>query len=125
MLTSAAGNIYAARLPINLKAHLIEQEWDEVFGGKADVGKFREDESRELKRRGYTTIVRLDLSGYVSITAPVLDWNGDVRFTLSQVIPELTLRFRGHISFPRQSSQRRVNHKSGLEGPLLQRPAFR
>ena len=34
-------------------------------------------------RRGYTTIVRSDLSGYVSIAAPVLDWNGDVRFTLS------------------------------------------
>jgi hypothetical protein len=42
-----------------------------------------------------------------------------------QVIPELTLRFRGHISFPRQSSQRRVDHKSGSEGILLQRPAFR
>jgi DNA-binding IclR family transcriptional regulator len=78
MLTSAAGKIYAARLPINLTAHLIEQEWDEVFGGKANVGKFREDESRELKRRGYTTIVRLDLSGYVSITAP--DWTGTAMF---------------------------------------------
>ena len=30
-----------------------------------------------------TTIVRSDLSGYVSIAAPVLDWNGDLRFTLS------------------------------------------
>jgi hypothetical protein len=88
-------------------------------------GKFREDESQEFKRRGYTTIVRLDLSGYASIAALVLDWNGDVRFTLSQVIPDLTLRFRGHISYPRQSSQRRVNHKSGLEGILLQRLAFR
>jgi DNA-binding IclR family transcriptional regulator len=83
MLSSAAGKIYAARLPPNLTTHLIEQEWDAVFGGKVDVGKFREDASRELKRKGYTTIVRSDLSGYVSIAAPVLDWNGDVRFTLS------------------------------------------
>src|ERR1700757_2804622 len=83
MLTSAAGKIYAARLPTNLTAHLIEQEWGEVFGGKADVSKFREDAARELKRRGYTTIVRSDLSGYVSVAAPILDWNGDVRFTLS------------------------------------------
>jgi DNA-binding IclR family transcriptional regulator len=83
MLTSAAGKIYAARLPTNLTKPLIEQEWDAVFGGKLDVGKFREDAARELKRRGYTTIVRSDLSGYVSIAAPVLDWNGDVRFTLS------------------------------------------
>jgi len=83
MLTSAAGKIYAARLPMNLTAHLIEQEWDGVFGGKADVGKFREDAARELKRKGYATIARSDLNGYVSIAAPILDWNGDVRFTLS------------------------------------------
>jgi DNA-binding IclR family transcriptional regulator len=83
VLTSAAGKIYAARLPTNLTTHLIEREWDAVFGRKVDVGKFREDAARELKRRGYTTIVRSDLSGYVSIAAPVLDWNGDVRFTLS------------------------------------------
>jgi DNA-binding IclR family transcriptional regulator len=83
MLTSAAGKIYAARLPANLTAPLIEQEWAAVFGGKVDIPKFREDAVRELKRRGYTTIVRSDLSGYVSIAAPVSDWNGDVRFTLS------------------------------------------
>jgi DNA-binding IclR family transcriptional regulator len=83
MLTSAAGKIYAARLPSNLTTHLIDREWNGVFGGKSDVGKFREDARRELKRKGYTTIVRSDLSGYVSIAAPVLDWNGDVRFTLS------------------------------------------
>ncbi|WP_426409043.1 IclR family transcriptional regulator [Bradyrhizobium ganzhouense] len=83
MLSSAAGKIYAARLPMNLTTHLIEQEWDAVFGGKADVGKFRDDAARELKRKGYTTIVRSDLAGYVSVAAPVYDWNGDVRFTLS------------------------------------------
>ena len=83
MLGSAAGKIYAARLPPNLTRHLIEQEWEAVFAGKPNTVKFREDAVRELKRRGYTTIVRSDLSGYVSIAAPVLDWNGDVRFTLS------------------------------------------
>lgn len=83
MLSSAAGKIYAARLAANLTAHLITQEWDAVFGGKVDAGKFRDDASRELKRKGYTTIVRSDLTGYVSIAAPVLDWNGDVQFTLS------------------------------------------
>lgn len=31
MLTSAAGKIYAARLPPNLTRHLIEQEWGAVF----------------------------------------------------------------------------------------------
>jgi DNA-binding IclR family transcriptional regulator len=83
MLTSAAGRIYAARLPANLTTHFIDQEWSAVFGGKSDVGKFREDARRELKRKGYTTISRSDLSGYVSIAAPVLDWNDDLRFTLS------------------------------------------
>jgi DNA-binding IclR family transcriptional regulator len=83
MLTSAAGKIYTARLPANLTTHLIDQEWSGAFGGKPDVTKFREDARRELKRKGYTTIIRSDLSGYVSIAAPVLDWNGDVRFTLS------------------------------------------
>lgn len=83
MLGSAAGKIYAARLPPNLTTHLIEQEWGAVFAGKPNASKFREDAVRELKRRGYTTIALSDLSGYVSIAAPVLDWNGDVRFTLS------------------------------------------
>jgi DNA-binding IclR family transcriptional regulator len=83
MLGSAAGKIYAARLPTSLTAHLIEQEWGAVLGGKADVRKFSEDATRELKRKGYTTINSSDLSGYVSIAAPILDWNGDLRFTLS------------------------------------------
>jgi len=82
MLTSA-GKIYAARLPMSFTAHLIEKEWREAFDSKVDVGKFRDDAARELKRRGYTTITRSDVSGYVSIAAPILDWNGDVRFTLS------------------------------------------
>jgi DNA-binding IclR family transcriptional regulator len=83
MLTTAAGKIYAARMPANLTMQLIEQEWDKILGGTADVGKFREDATRELNRKGYTAVVRSDLSGYVSIAAPVLDWNGEVRFALS------------------------------------------
>src|SRR5246127_683427 len=83
MLTSAAGKIYAARLPTSLTTPLIEQEWSAVFSGRADVGKFKEDAARELRRKSYTTIVRSDLSGDVSIAAPVLDWNGDLRFTIS------------------------------------------
>lgn len=92
MLSSAAGKIYAARLPQHLTTHLIKREWGAAFGGKVDVGKFRDDAARELKRRGYTTIVRPDLSGYVSIAAPVLDWNGDVRFTLSLAGTRATMK---------------------------------
>ena len=33
MLGTAAGKIYAARLPPNLTSHLIEREWGAVFGG--------------------------------------------------------------------------------------------
>lgn len=83
MLTSAAGKIYAACLPPPQTKALIEKEWNGVFGGKPEIEKFREDAKRELKRKGYTTIVRSDLVGYVSIAAPVTDWNDDVRFTLS------------------------------------------
>jgi DNA-binding IclR family transcriptional regulator len=83
MLTSAAGKIYAARLPTSLTVPLIEKEWGEVFGGKPNVGKFRDDSARELRKNGYTAIVRSDLTGYISIAAPIIDWNGDVRFTLS------------------------------------------
>ncbi|MBP1093756.1 hypothetical protein [Bradyrhizobium diazoefficiens] len=50
---------------------------------KADVAKFRDDAARELKRKGYTSIARSDLTSYVSIAAPTVDWNGDLRFTLS------------------------------------------
>jgi DNA-binding IclR family transcriptional regulator len=83
MLGTAAGKIYAARLPQNLTSHLIEREWGAVFGGKPDTAKFRDDAVRELKRKGYTTVTRSELDGYVSIAAPIVDWNGDVRFTLS------------------------------------------
>jgi DNA-binding IclR family transcriptional regulator len=83
LLTTAAGRIYAACLPPSLTAPLINQQWSMAFGGKPDLTKFREDAKRELKRKGYSTIVRADLAGYVSIAAPVIDWNDDVRFTLS------------------------------------------
>src|ERR1700745_2664552 len=57
MLTSAAGKIYAARLPPNLTAPLSERDWDEVFGDKPNVEKFRDDSARELRQKGYTAIV--------------------------------------------------------------------
>lgn len=52
MLGSAAGKIYAARLAPNLTAHLIEQEWGAVFGGRPDAVKFRDDAARELYPSG-------------------------------------------------------------------------
>ncbi|SDR43851.1 transcriptional regulator, IclR family [Rhizobiales bacterium GAS113] len=92
MLTSAAGKIYAASMPPSRTTHLIDQEWSAVFGGKPDAEKFREDAKRELKRRQFATITRSDLIGYVSIAAPVLDWNGDVRFTLSLAGTRATMK---------------------------------
>jgi DNA-binding IclR family transcriptional regulator len=92
MLTSAAGKIYAACLPPLQTTHLIHKEWSGVFGGKPEIEKFREDAKRDLKRRGYTTIVRSDLVGYVSIAAPVRDWNDDVRFTLSLAGTRATMK---------------------------------
>lgn len=83
MLNSAAGKIYTACLPPSATINLINQEWDAVFGGKPNADRFRDDARRELKRKGYTTIIRADISTYVSIAAPVFDWHGDVRFTLS------------------------------------------
>lgn len=83
ILSSAAGKIYTACLPPGATANLINQEWDAVFGGKPNAERFREEARRELKRKGYTTIVRADVSAYVSIAAPVYDWHGDVRFTLN------------------------------------------
>ncbi|MFB6451339.1 IclR family transcriptional regulator [Bradyrhizobium tunisiense] len=83
MLTSAAGKIYAACLPPSQTTPLIQKEWNGVLGGKPEIERFREDAKRELRRRGCTSIVRSDLVGYVSIAAPVMDWNDDVRFTLS------------------------------------------
>src|ERR1700751_1165717 len=55
MLSSAAGKSYAAQLPPNLTTRVIEQEWQAVFAGKPDAGKFREESAREVKRRGYAT----------------------------------------------------------------------
>src|ERR1700749_5279707 len=49
MLSSAAGKIYAAQLPPGRTTPLIGRGRSAKFGGKADVGKFREDAKRELK----------------------------------------------------------------------------
>lgn len=72
MLTS--GKIYAACLPPPQTTSLIQKEWNGVFGGKPEIEKFRENARRELKRKGYTTIIRSDLVGYVSIAAAGTDW---------------------------------------------------
>jgi DNA-binding IclR family transcriptional regulator len=92
MLSSAAGKVYAACLLPGLTTHLIEQEWGQIFGGEPDAEKFRDDAKRELKRRNFTTIMRADLSGYVSIAAPVMDWNGHLRFTLSLAGTRATMK---------------------------------
>ncbi|WP_158816627.1 IclR family transcriptional regulator [Methylocapsa sp. S129] len=83
MLSSAAGKIYTAYLPPGATIDLINREWEAVFGGKPNAERFREEARRELKRKGYSAIVRADVSAYVSIAAPVFDWHGQVRFTLS------------------------------------------
>ena len=83
MLSSAAGKIYTACLPPGATFDLINQEWDAVFGGKPNAERLREEARRELKRKGYAAIMRADVSAYVSIAAPVFDWHGEVRFTLS------------------------------------------
>ena len=83
MLSSAAGKIYTACLPPSATIDLINREWEAVFGGKPNAERFREEARRELKRKGYSAIVRADVSAYVSIAAPVFDWQGQVRFTLS------------------------------------------
>jgi DNA-binding IclR family transcriptional regulator len=92
MLTSAAGKVYAACLPASQTTHLMDQEWSTVFAGKPDAEKFREDAKRELNRRHFAAIVRSDLIGYVSIAAPVMDWNGDLRFTLSLAGTRATMK---------------------------------
>jgi DNA-binding IclR family transcriptional regulator len=106
LLTTAAGKAFVACLPVAATAHLIEQEWDASASRSGTIDEFREETQRELKRKKYTTIFRSDMSGYASIAAPVWDWNGEIRFTISLVGTRATL----------QTDQKSVHVRALLEG---------
>ena len=92
LLTTAAGKVFIACLPVAATEHLIEQEWGAAQDRSNKIARFREDVQRELKRKKYATILRSGLSGYASMAAPIWDWNGEIRFTISVVGTRATLQ---------------------------------
>jgi DNA-binding IclR family transcriptional regulator len=91
LLTTAAGKVFVACLPLAATARLIEREAALWPGGPESAANFREEARRELMNKKYGAIHRPDVSGYVSIAAPIWDWNGEIRFTLGLVGTRTTL----------------------------------
>jgi DNA-binding IclR family transcriptional regulator len=83
IMSTAAGKVFAALLPAPATTPLLAAECRET--SKTDAQAFRSDALRELKRKRYSLVQRADDSGYVSIAAPVWDWQGEPRFALSIV----------------------------------------
>lgn len=92
LLATAAGKVFVACLPLSATEHLIAQESRTAFGAEVDPAEFKEKVERELGRKKYATIHRDDMSGYASMAAPIWDWNGEIRFTVSLVGTRATLQ---------------------------------
>jgi DNA-binding IclR family transcriptional regulator len=85
MVSTAAGRVFLASLPLSVTQSFIERELRELGTQDVSAAKFKDEMSRELARKKYSTFRRADLSGYSSISAPIFDFNGQVRFALSLV----------------------------------------
>lgn len=95
MLATAAGKLFVASLPAGETRKLLQQE---ARKAGIDAQQFRADAERELESRGYVSMERADGTGYVSMAAPVRDWSGDVKFSLSVVGSRATLDVRANSS---------------------------
>lgn len=85
-LSTAAGKVFAACLPLPVTMPFLEQEWAAAKQRKGTLEDFYAEAKQELQQNGYARMLgRLDLSGYASIAAPVSNWTGDVKFVLSLV----------------------------------------
>jgi DNA-binding IclR family transcriptional regulator len=76
LLSTAAGKVFAACLPLAVTKPFLGQEWTK---GEQRVGEI------DAFRNGYATMRRSDIAGYASIAAPVTNWSGDVKFVMSLV----------------------------------------
>lgn len=83
---TAAGKVFAAYLPQAAAAALIERE------GETAPATFAEVARRKLLRDGFVVMRRQDGTGYTSAAAPVWDWSGSLRFTLSIIGSQSALR---------------------------------
>jgi DNA-binding IclR family transcriptional regulator len=82
LLGTAAGKIYIASLPISETRRQLQNE-ARALG--LDPQVLRLEAERQLASVGYVSLERTDGTGYASIAAPVRDWSGGVKFTLSVV----------------------------------------
>lgn len=86
LTSTAAGRLFVACLPLAATAAIIEEEQ----GGDAD--SLRVQVQQELRRRRFVTVRRSEVSGYISMAAPVWDWHGEIRFAISLVGSRTTLQ---------------------------------
>jgi DNA-binding IclR family transcriptional regulator len=88
LLATAAGKVFIGGLPQATTARQLRQE---AAGPGIDAASFQQEARQALERDGYVSLQRSDGTGYVSIAAPVRDWNGEIRFALSLVGSRTTL----------------------------------
>jgi DNA-binding IclR family transcriptional regulator len=116
LLATAAGKVFAACLPLTETRHLIEQETRDA---PVDPVALQKEIRSELSRKKYATLRLDDSYGYVSMAAPVWNWNGDIRFAISIVGNRNTLqtdRKSAHVQALLQSAARATASLGGKAG---------
>ncbi|WP_114810362.1 IclR family transcriptional regulator [Paraburkholderia kururiensis] len=93
LLSTAAGKVFAASLPLAVTRPFLEQELASRKAGGDAIETFHADVMHELQANGYATMRRSDIAGYASIAAPVINWTGDVKFVISLVGADTVLDF--------------------------------
>jgi len=109
LLSTAAGKVFAASLPLAVTRPFLEQELASRKPSGDAIEKFHADVMRELREHGYATMRRSDIAGYASIAAPVVDWTGDVKFVMSLVGSDTVLDLEpgsGHVVALLESADR-------------------
>ena len=125
LISTAAGKIFMACLPLSVTQAVAQAELKDLPNGAISPAAFRDEVQRELQRKKYATIHRADLSGYASIAAPIYDFTGQVRFTISLVGTRATLqteRGSAHVKALLESAARATATLGG--SPAAQPPAL-
>jgi DNA-binding IclR family transcriptional regulator len=120
LLNTAAGKVFVAALPLATTRPLIRREIDNGHTALSTVEELHAEAKRELERKKYMTVQRGDMSGYVSIAAPVRDWSGEVRFAISLIGARTLLqteRTAIHVKALLQSAERATAQLGGPSAP--------
>jgi DNA-binding IclR family transcriptional regulator len=117
LLATAAGKVFMACLPQSVTQPFVSRELQAMPQPQATLEEFYDQVQRELQRKKFTTILRADLSGYASISAPIFDFSGQARYAISLVGTRSTLltdKGSAHVKALLDSAERATRALGGV-----------